>query len=85
MSRARHKKAAGGKVYEGAGSNVIKEADEKHQMKRGGMVKSREMGKVMGGKGKKRMDRRARGGRIGSDKSPMAPGAATHPFSSAAK
>lgn len=97
MSRARHKKAGGGAVYySGSSSNVAKEAAQKQQMKRGGGVKhmdeaedkkliKKELGKVMGAKGKKRMDRRARGGRIGSDKSPMAPGSAKHPFSSAAK
>lgn len=124
MSRARHHhgkphKASGGSVdyYEGGNSNVAKEAAEKEQKKHGGKV----MGKVHGGKSHKRMDKRARGGRIddmkedkkvadaavhkhekhlhkgeketkfksggrvGSDKSPMAPGSATHPFSSAAR
>lgn len=78
--KARHKKARGGVVYSGAGSNVIKEAEEK---KRGGSVK--EMGKVMGHKGKMRLDKRARGGKIGADKSPMAPSSSKHPFSSAAR
>lgn len=80
MSRARHKgKASGGAVYySGGSSNVASEAAEK---KGGGKV----LGKAMGAKSMKRLDKRARGGRIGSDKSPMAPGAATHPFSSAAK
>jgi len=32
-----------------------------------------------------RLDKRASGGRVGSDKSPMAPGSAKHPFSSAKK
>lgn len=86
--KAKHKKAAGGRTYyDGGDSNVAKEAKETEQpMKRGGAVK-KEMGKVMGEKGKKRMDRphRASGGRVSSDKAPMAPGAATHPFSSAAK
>lgn len=94
--KARHKKAKGGSVYyEGGGSNVAKEAAEKRQMKKGGRVHEdeaedkklikKEIGKVMGGKAKKRLDKRASGGRCGSDKSPMAPGSATHPFSSAAK
>lgn len=64
MSRARHKKALGGAVYSGKGSNVEKEAEEK---KRGGKV----MPKMEGAKPKKRMDKRARGGRCGSDKSPF--------------
>lgn len=102
--KARHK-AKGGVVYEGAGSNVVKEADERkrggrvaekaydakgsnvmkeaEEKKRGGRVK--EMGKVMGEKAKHRGDKRARGGRIGSDKSPLAPYSSKHPFSSAAK
>lgn len=65
MSRARHKgKALGGAVYSGKGSNVEKEAEE---MKSGGKV----MPKMDGMKGKKRPDKRARGGRIGSDRSPF--------------
>lgn len=97
--RARHQhKASGGRTYYSGGeSNVAKEAKEDRQpMKRGGAAKHmdaaqdkklirKEVGKVMGDKGKKRMDRRASGGRIGSDTSPMAPGAATHPFTTAAK
>ena len=69
---AKHK-AHGGAVHED-------EAEDKKLIRK-------EMGKVMGEKGKKRMDRphRASGGRVSSDKAPMAPGAATHPFSSAAK
>lgn len=68
MSRARHKRASGGRAdfYTGAGSNVAKEAEEK---KHGGRVK--DMGAVKGTKSKARMDKRARGGRIGSDKSPF--------------
>lgn len=95
MSRARHKKAMGGSVYSGAGSNVVKETHEKRQMKKGGAVHAdaaedkklikKEVGKVCGDKPKKRLDKRASGGRVGSDKSPMAPGSARHPFSSAAK
>lgn len=74
MSRIRHKmkKASGGVVYSGAGSHVVKEAEEK---KHGGKV----VEKMEGKKPKHRMDkrpRRASGGRVGSDKSP---------FSSAAK
>ena len=57
MSRSRHKaRAKGGRtVYAGAGSNVLKEADER---KRGGKV----MGE--GDKPKHKGDRRARGGHI---------------------
>ena len=81
MSRHRHemkkehKKARGGEVYAGAGSNVVKEAEEK---KHGGRVK-KEVEKPEGKKSKARMDkrpRRASGGRVGADK---------NPFSSAAK
>lgn len=85
--KARHKASGGRTFYDGAKSKVAKEAAEtKQPMKTGGAVK-KEMGKVEGDRGKKRMDRphRASGGRVGSDKSPMAPGSATHPFSSAAK
>lgn len=80
--KARHhakKHARGGTVYEGAGSEVIKEAEEK---KRGGAV---EMGKAHGKKPKMRMDKRARGGRTGSDKSPFASESSKAPFSSAAR
>lgn len=74
MSRARHKKASGGKVdyYSGGNSNVAKEAAEK---KRGGKV----MGKVHGKKSKMRLDKRARGGRVGSDKSPFSSAASPSP------
>jgi len=77
--------AKGGKVdfYEGGGSNVAKEAEEKHAMKRGGRAKHHP-GKVHGKKAHHRLDKRARGGRTGnSTSSPMAPGSARHPFSSA--
>jgi len=69
--RHKMKKARGGEVfYEGAGSNVAKEAEEK---KHGGRVK-KEVEKPEGKKAKMRMDkkpRRASGGRVGSDKSPF--------------
>ena len=81
---AAKKHAKGGKVdfYEGGGSNVAKEAEEKHQMKRGGRAKH--PGKVHGKKSHHRLDKRARGGRTGnSTSSPMAPGSARHPYSSA--
>lgn len=60
----RHKKhhAKGGKVfYSGAGSNVAHEAEEK---KHGGKVKHH-VGHAHGGKAKRRLDRRARGGKLG--------------------
>ncbi len=71
MSRARHKKASGGRVfYDGGNSNVAKEAaDTTDSFKKGG----RAVGKAPGKKSKARMDKRARGGRIGGS-----------PFSSAA-
>ena len=73
-------KAKGGRVaYAGGESNVAKEANE---MKRGGKA----VGKVAGSKGKHRVHK-ARGGGVGSDKSPMSSagggGATKHPFSSA--
>ena len=79
------KRASGGRAdyYEGGNSEVAKEAAEKEQKKHGGRVK--EAGKAHGGKVHKRLDKRARGGKVGSDKAPFAPGSATHPFTSAAK
>ena len=57
-------------VYAGAGSNVVKEADER---KDGGRVKRKEGGKVDGKKSKMRLDRPGRkmGGRVGADRSPL--------------
>jgi len=83
MSRMRHKmkKASGGVVYSGAGSNVVKEAMEK---KRGGKV----VEKPEGGKPKHRMDkrpRRASGGRVGADKSPFSSAARPAQNTEAAK
>ena len=64
MMAARHKKSGGkvsggahGPVYAGGGSNVIAEAKKKN---RGGSV-----GSVPGYKSGGRLDKRARGGRIG--------------------
>lgn len=78
--KGRKSRAAGGMVekdrdetpketYAGAGSNVIKEAEER---KKGGRVK-KEMGKVEGKMAKMRLDRPGRkmGGRVGADKSPL--------------
>ena len=58
------------KAYDGGGSNVEKEADEK---KAGGRVKKKAGGAVEGDKPKERLDRpkRKAGGRVGSDKSPF--------------
>jgi hypothetical protein len=69
------KRASGGRtVYSGAGSNVAKEAAAK---KCGGAL-------AMDGKGPAK---KARGGGVGSDKSPFSSagggGASKHPFSSA--
>ena len=63
-------------VYAGAGSNVVKEAEQK---KRGGRAKHKRgghvhhMGKVHGEHAKHRADRAKRksGGRAGSDKNPL--------------
>lgn len=62
-------------VYAGAGSNVVREADER---KRGGRVK-KEMGKPEGKMAKMRLDRPGRksGGRVGADKSPLSSAART--------
>lgn len=65
----RHKKrnVGGATPYNAQGSNVLAEAKEK---KHGG----RALGKHGGAKAAHRLDKRARGGRVGADK---------HPFSSA--
>jgi len=66
----RHKKfAKGGRTfYSGVESNVAKEAEEK---KHGGKVK-KHVGAAEGKMAKHRRDRkRASGGRVGSDKSPL--------------
>jgi hypothetical protein len=67
-------------VYSGAGSNVVKEAEEK---KRGGRVKeTKEVEKPEGKKPKHRLDkrpRRASGGRVGADKSPFSSAASPKP------
>jgi len=63
-SHMKMKRARGGRtVYSGAGSNVVKEAEEK---KSGGKV----TGFVAGAKGKHRVARKS-GGRVGSDKNPF--------------
>lgn len=75
MSRARHKKASGGKVYYAGGeSHVAKEAAEHKKggkcYKKGGKAKDL---KAEGGKGKMHLGKmkRATGGRVGADKSPL--------------
>ncbi len=69
MSRARHKKAGGGRVfYSGGSSNVAGEAAEK---KHGGKV----------GKSQPRMDKRARGGRIATPESPLSSASSPGPKS----
>ena len=80
---ARHKSGADGKfgdkesegskkakAYDAKGSNVEKEAEKKAS---GGRVARKDGGKVEGCSPKMRMDRvkRASGGRVGADKSPL--------------
>lgn len=68
-----HKKNVGGALVASGNPNVIKEAKQKNRG--GSVVKARkEGGKVSGYKSGGRLDKRARGGGVGSDK---------HPFSSA--
>ena len=74
MSRSRHmKRAAGGRtketVYAGAGSNVLKEAEER---KRGGKVHGE------GEKSKHRADKRARGGHVSGHPKHHADGGEAH-------
>ncbi len=58
------KRQKGGRVvYAGAGSNVAKEAVSTENKKRGGPV--------LGKAARPRLDRRARGGGVGADKSPF--------------
>lgn len=67
------RKKGGRTVYQGAGSNVVKEAA---QRKDGGAVTRAEGGKVQGRASGGRLDKRARGGALkrasggGADKSP---------------
>ena len=77
MSKARHKRASGGKAggdwYEGGESPTAKEAEEK---KKGGAVRHHGEGEHA----KARHDRpgRKRGGRIGADKMPLSSAAKIH-------
>lgn len=76
MSRARHKKADGGRINMKVSGNpdVFKEAEDR---KKGGKVKRATGGKVIGlmtgGGVKARMDRprRQSGGRVGANKAPL--------------
>lgn len=83
MSKARHKmakKAMGGGIKDkdgkpedgGGNPDVMAEA------------KSKTVGMLPGGVGKKRLDR-ARGGRVGADKSPLSASSSKHPITSAGK
>jgi hypothetical protein len=74
MANRHHvKKAEGGRIaYTGKGSNVVKEEKNKEDsFSRGGAKKRKHGGKVEGEMAKPRLDKRARGGRIGADKSPF--------------
>lgn len=65
-------KKGGRVVYSGAGSNVEHEAESTGtDHKRGGRAHRKEGGRVFGRGGKVRLDRRARGGGVGSDRSPF--------------
>lgn len=76
VAKEAYAKKLGGSVYSGAGSNVVKEAKEK---KRGGALSMDDGKKV----------KKARGGSVGSDKSPFSSAgggsASTSPFSSACR
>ena len=85
QAKAKGKNIGGGAWYTGSGSNVAKEAQEKNRggavkKNKGGAVKraygGRTMGKPSGAIAAPRLDKRARGGGVGSD---------TSPFSSAAR
>ncbi len=68
-----HHRKGGRVVYEGAGSHVAHEAESTGtDHKRGGRAhKHKHGGKVHGHHGKHRLDKRARGGGVGSDRSPF--------------
>lgn len=74
MSRARHKKAGGGRVFNAGGASSI--AAEK---KSGGKF----VGKAPGAKSKPRMDKRARGGRIATPSAPFSSASSPSPKSMA--
>jgi len=72
-----HKEKGGEvKAYDAQGSNVEKEAEEK---KRGGRVKKKAGGSIQGAPANMHLGRahRAKGGRTGSDKSPLTSAAKT--------
>lgn len=64
----------GGGVFLNEGSNRSRVVKEAQARKDGGKVCDMPVGK---------MAKRAHGGRVGADRSPMSPGVAKHPFSSA--
>ncbi len=84
---ARHKKSKKPMTHEAKSAVVEKEAG----FNRGGGVKSAgvDVGSVAGGKSAPRLDKRARGGGVGADKSPLSSaagkggGSTKSPFSSA--
>lgn len=75
MSRARHKKAEGGRIGMKVAGNpdVFKEAAEKHGSRKHGGKVGKHLGAMHGGKSRHRADRPARksGGRVGSNNSPL--------------
>lgn len=72
--KARRKKSHGGRAYaDGGGKHADMAADKK--------LIRKEIGKIAGGKGKPRLDKRADGGRV----TPFAPSAAKHPMAFGAK
>jgi hypothetical protein len=65
-------KKHGGKVfYAGKESHVAHEAESTENKKRGGKAHKKDGGKVAGYKSGGRLDKRARGGGVGADKSPF--------------
>src|SRR5262245_966485 len=81
MAKAQKKNIGGGTWYQGGSSNVASEAKERKEggavakKNKGGAVKrafgGRTVGKPSGALAPARLDKRARGGGIGSDKSPF--------------
>lgn len=80
-------KKHGGKVfYNAASSNVAHEAESTENKRHGGRTHKKDGGKVTGYKSGGRLDKRARGGGVGADKSPFSsahvrptePGAGPH-------
>jgi len=82
MAKAQKRNIGGGTWYQGGSSKVAKEAEERKdggsvvaKKNKGGAVKrafgGRTVGKPSGPVAAPRLDKRARGGGIGSDKSPF--------------